>query len=80
MARAITPTIEQWDMLRELGLFSDTNFVLFHPEAAKKHGIVDDDERYDGYEFGGEADVWVDIVTESGSHSALDYLHGDDDE
>lgn len=80
MARVVTPTAEQWDMLRDLGFFSDMSLILVHPEAAEKHGIVDDDERLEDYEFGGEADIWMDVVTATGHHTALDHMEGNDDE
>jgi len=80
MAGVITPTVEQWEQLRDMGFFSERQIVLVHPVPAKEFNIVEDDKRLEDYDYGGEPDVWLDIVTETGNHCVLDEIEGRDSE
>lgn len=75
MAHVIIPTKDQWDMLSEMGLFSDRGIILIHPDTAKKYEIVENDKRVENYNFGGEPDCWLDIVSSNnGFHCVLDLV------
>ena len=74
MATVVVPTLDQWDQLREIGLFSDNGIILVHPNEAKKHDLDPDDEALYMYDFGEDPDIWVDIVSEGAHHHIWDLI------
>jgi hypothetical protein len=74
MATVLTPTREQWEQLREIGVLDDQAVVLVHPDVAfelEERGIQV--PQWSNYDFGGEADTWLDVVTVS-QHMFVDGL------
>ena len=68
MTQVIVPTKEQWEVLRELGLNApEQGMTIISPLVARymrlKGRAVEHGEEVD-YDFGGEPDVWLDVVTD----------------
>ena len=63
MAKVVIPTDEQWEVLKDLGLTSGNMIVLIRPDIAKAVDIDGTEPEFATYEFGGDPDVWLDIVT-----------------
>ena len=72
MAGVIVVSDEKYDELRSL-LAGRATTVIMKESIAKKHGVINGDERFDDYTCGDDADVWVDFVGND-EHFALDLL------
>ncbi len=70
MATVIIPTKEQWGLLQELGLTKAGAVVLISPEIAESCKITGAEPEFNDYDYGGEADVWLDVIA-SENHYAL---------
>jgi len=65
MAVRIVPD-KDWDIIRK---YIDCESVILVKESLIKELNLDEDEvidHGDGYDFGGEADIWVDVVSNEG--------------
>lgn len=65
MSRLIYPTEEQMNVLMELGLLEPGASIIVSPEMAElaKQEDLPLQAVARGYDHGGDADIWVDIVT-----------------
>ena len=78
------PTREQWDILKEF--LEDPGAVIVAPDVEETLTEEEKEalkEASDGYDFGGDADVWLDVVYDRDHmfiRDTLNNINNDDDD
>lgn len=60
--KIVFPTEEEWEVLRSLGLTTPSDIVLIRPDVTQQMKAEDLAAEGFDYDFGGEADVRMDVV------------------
>jgi hypothetical protein len=79
MATIVTPTEEQWETLREIGIFDEADILLVSPAAQKELGLDDPEKleefskKMENYDFGGGPDISMDVAATTRHYALRDW-------